>query len=134
MLALAYHDEAAAAKLRADYIAYTGQEIDWYTTLNKQVLGNEPPHIMLLHDNPLNADTIDDEQLSLFKQRKDNFVPRAEALKDPAYSVPETFITKYGPMWGYRWAKELHMKVNGRGEPQPPSWIEKYANDHVVGQ
>ncbi len=28
-------------------------------------------------------------------------------------------------MWGYRWAKELNVKVNGRDEPNPPAWIDQ---------
>lgn len=127
-LALARHDRQAAAQVRADYISYTGREIDWYTALNKQVFGYEPPHIMLLHDSLLNADTIKDVLL-LFQQRGYTFVTLAEALKDRAYAVPETYITKFGPMWGYRWARELQVKVNGRDEPDPPAWIDQYAKD-----
>jgi hypothetical protein len=29
-------------------------------------------------------------------------------------------------MWGYRWAKELDVKVDGRTEPEVPAWIENY--------
>jgi hypothetical protein len=39
VLALARHDGHAAAKVRAEYIAYAGAEIDWYTALDKQVFG-----------------------------------------------------------------------------------------------
>jgi peptidoglycan/xylan/chitin deacetylase (PgdA/CDA1 family) len=131
VIALARHDGQAAAKVRADYIAYTGAEIDWYAALDKQVLGYDPPHVMLLHDSPLNGDTIE-QVISLFRQRGYSFVSLAEALQDHAYSVPETFITKYGPMWGYRWAQVLHVKVNGRDEPDPPAWLDQYAKSHHV--
>ncbi len=57
---LAKHDDASIAKLRAEYLAYTSAEIDYYAALNKQVLGYEPPEIMLLHDNQLNADMMDE--------------------------------------------------------------------------
>jgi peptidoglycan/xylan/chitin deacetylase (PgdA/CDA1 family) len=131
VLALARHDRQAAAKLRADYIAYTGAEIDWYTSLDKQVFGYEPPHVMLLHDSPLNGDTIE-QVISLFRQRGYSFVTLTEALQDHAYSVPETFITKFGPMWGYRWAQVLHVKVSGRDEPDPPAWLDQYAKNRRV--
>jgi peptidoglycan/xylan/chitin deacetylase (PgdA/CDA1 family) len=130
-LALARHDGRAAAKIRADYIAYTGAEIDWYTALDKQVFGYDPPHVMLLHDNPLNGDTIE-QVISLFKQRDYSFVTLTEALQDHAYSVPEAFITKYGPMWGYRWAQVLDVKVNRRDEPDPPAWLDQYAKNQRV--
>jgi peptidoglycan/xylan/chitin deacetylase (PgdA/CDA1 family) len=129
VLALARHDEQTAARVRAGYISYTAMEIDWYTALDKQVFGYEPPHVMLLHDNALNADTLE-ALLGLFEQRGYRFLTLAEALRDPAYTVPETYITKYGPMWGYRWANELGVKVNGHDEPNPPSWIDQYLKDH----
>jgi hypothetical protein len=70
------------ANVRAAYLAYTAAEIDWYTALDKQVFGYEPPHVMLLHDNPLNADTVE-EVLALFEQQGYKFVALAEALKEP---------------------------------------------------
>lgn len=128
-LAMSLHDEQAVTKVKADYIAYTGAEIDWYTALDKQVFGYEPPHIMLLHDSSLNAATME-SILGLFEERGYRFVSLAEALKDPAYALPETYITKYGPMWGYRWAQEKHVKVDRLGEPDPPAWIGQYVKDH----
>lgn len=125
VLAVAHHDERTAARVRAAYLAYTGTEIDWYTALDRQVFGYDPPHIMLLHDSPLNADTIEGI-LQLFRQRGYAFITLPEALNDKAYAVPETWVTKFGPMWGYRWAQELGVKVNGRDEPDPPAWIDQY--------
>lgn len=125
VLALQRRDSKTAANIRSAYLAYSAAEIDWYTALGKQVFGYEPPHIMLLHDSPLNADVIE-SIISLFEQRDYKFVTLNAALRDPAYAVPETYITKYGPMWGYRWAKELHVQVNGHDEPNPPAWIEQY--------
>jgi len=132
-LALERNDDATAARVRFAYIAYTAAEIDWYTALDKQVFGYEPPHIMLLHDSLLNADTIA-EVLALFKERGYRFVSLDEALKDPVYSVPETFITRFGPMWGYRWAREKQIKVDGRNEPDPPAWIGQYVKDRQTQQ
>jgi peptidoglycan-N-acetylglucosamine deacetylase len=48
---LAKNDGVAAQKLRAEYLAYTSTEIDYYGALNKQVFGYEPPQVMLLHDH-----------------------------------------------------------------------------------
>ncbi len=127
LLMLSRHDTAAAAKLRSDYIAYTGVEIDYYSGLNKKVLGYEPPHIMLLHDNQLNADVIEDV-LTLFASRHYRFVSLTEAEADPVYQAPETFFTKFGWMWGYRSAAERGIKVNGKLETEPPQWLSKYAD------
>ena len=122
---LANKDEAAARKLRAEYLAYTDVEIDYYSALNKQVLGYEPPQVMLLHDNRLNADVIE-QVLRIFEGKKYRFVSLDEAQADAAYKIPDTYITKFGPMWGYRWADERKVKVNGRLETDPPKWIVEY--------
>jgi peptidoglycan/xylan/chitin deacetylase (PgdA/CDA1 family) len=121
-------DEISAARLRADYLAYTSTEIDYYTGLHKQIFGREIPHVMLLHANRLNADVID-SLLKLFEQKRYHFVTLSTALSDPAYSTPDTYATQYGWMWGYRWAKELGVKVNGSLETEPPPWILQYGKE-----
>ena len=120
-----HHDDAATARLRADYLAFTAAQIDYFTMLNQQVLGYDAPQIMLIHDNQLNADVIED-LLALFDKRQYRFVTLAQAESDPVYQTPETVITSYGPMWGYRWAKERNIKVDGSKEPEPPKWITEY--------
>lgn len=80
---------------------------------------------MLLHDNPLNADVIEDV-LKLFEERRYRFVTLKAAQSDPAYRTPDTYVTKFGWMWGYRWAMERNVRVNGRLEPDPPKWIQDY--------
>jgi peptidoglycan/xylan/chitin deacetylase (PgdA/CDA1 family) len=122
---LARNDTAAAARLRADYLAYTSTEIDYYAGLHKQIFGREIPHVMLLHVNRLNADVIDDV-LKLFEQKHYAFVTLDQAMADPAYGTPDAYTTPYGWMWGYRWAKELGVKVNGALETEPPPWIAQY--------
>jgi peptidoglycan/xylan/chitin deacetylase (PgdA/CDA1 family) len=119
---LANNDDVAARKLRLEYLAYTSAEIDYYAALNKQVFGYEPPQVMLLHDNQLNADVIE-QVLTLFEEKQYTFVSLDAAQSDVAYETPDTNITKFGPMWGYRWAKERNVKVDGKLEPDPPKWI-----------
>jgi peptidoglycan/xylan/chitin deacetylase (PgdA/CDA1 family) len=122
---LAKNDGANAQKLRAEYLAYTSTEIDYYAALNKQVFGYEPPQVMLLHDNRLNADVIE-QVLQLFEEKQYRFVSLDTAQADAAYRTPETFISEFGPMWGYRWANERNVKVNGSLEPNPPKWVLQY--------
>ena len=122
---LARNDTASASQLRADYLAYTSTEIDYYAGLHKQVFGREIPHVMLLHVNRLNADVIDDV-LKLFEEKHYSFVTLDQAMADPAYGTPDTLVIPFGWMWGYRWAKELGVKVNGTLETEPPAWITQY--------
>ena len=117
-------DAASAAKLRTEYLAYTATEIDYYESLNIQVFGHSIPHVMLLHANRLNADLIEN-LLKIFETKGFRFVTLDEAQADPAYQTPDP-PTKFGPMWGYRWAKAREIKVNGAAETEPPAWIVKY--------
>lgn len=127
---LAKNDADSAQKLRAEYLAYSSTEIDYYAALNKQVFGYEPPQVMLLHDNRLNADVIE-QVLQFFVEKNYRFVSLDAAQADRAYQTPETYITKFGPMWGYRWANERNVKVNGSLEPDPPKWILDYGKASV---
>jgi peptidoglycan/xylan/chitin deacetylase (PgdA/CDA1 family) len=122
----AKNDLQLAIRLRADYLAYTSAEIDYYAALNKQALGYEPPQVMVLHVNRLNADVIED-LLRLWEQKQYTFVPLDQAQSDPSFAMPDTFVTPYGPMWGYRWAAERGVKVNGALEKEPPAWVLAYA-------
>jgi len=127
LLMLAKKDVSSAERLRTEYLTYTSSEIDYYANLSRQVLGYEPPQVLLLHANRLNADMID-RLLQLFEAKKYAFVSLEEAQSDPAYRAPDNFISQYGPMWGYRWAAERHVKVNGHLEPDPPGWVLSYAD------
>ena len=122
---LTKNEVALAAKLQKEYLAFTAAEIDYYSDLHQKVLGRQTPHVMLLHANKLNAETLD-AILTLFEQRNFQFVTLAKAQADRAYDLPVNAVTAYGPMWGYRWAKQRGVKVNGALEPIPPSWILKY--------
>ena len=123
--AQALGDVQMAKRIKAAYLNYTDQQIDYYASLNKQVLGREPPQIMLLHDNKLNADAAD-EVLSIFESKGFKFVSLAQAQADPAYQTPDTFYTQFGWMWGYRWARQLNVRVDGSQEKEPPEWIPEY--------
>jgi peptidoglycan/xylan/chitin deacetylase (PgdA/CDA1 family) len=128
---LAKNDGASAKKLRAEYLAYTSTEIDYYAALSKQVLGSEPSQVMLLHDNRLNSDVME-QVLRIFEEKQYRFVSLDAAQADSAYRIPNTYITKFGPMWGYRWAKERNVKVNGSLETDPPKWILEYGRPSAV--
>jgi hypothetical protein len=134
--ALSSKDNESATKLRAEYLAYTSKEIDYYTSLHTQIFGREIPHIMLLHVNRLNADVID-HLLELFEQKQYLFKTLDSALSDPAYDTPDRFLSRYsksGPMWGYRWAEVLDVRVNGNLETEPSPWVIQYGKTTQVTQ
>ncbi len=86
------HDRSSQARLRREYLAFTAAQIDYFSHLNAEVLGYEPPEIVLLHDNQLNADLMD-RILALYESRGYRFVTLAEAERDPVYQAPDTIIT-----------------------------------------
>lgn len=123
--AFAENDTEAAHRIRTAYLMHTQQQIAYYADLNQQVLGYEPPAIMLLHINRLNADAMKGI-LSLFEESGYGFVTLDKAQADPAYRKPLAHATKFGPMWGYRWAKDRNVQVDGSREREPPEWIASY--------
>ena len=123
--ALAENDTEAAHRIRTAYLMHTQQQIAYYAGLNEEVLGYEPPAIMLLHVNRLNADAMKGI-LSLFEESGYSFTTLEKAQADAAYRRPLSYATKFGPMWGYRWAKDRNVRVDGSLEREPPEWIVSY--------
>jgi len=117
---------SGTAILRTEYLSHTAKIIDYYVDLHRQIFGRETPHVMLLHVNRLNADVLD-AVLELFEHRQFRFVTLREAQADAAYKTADTWTTKAGPMWAYRWARSLGVKVNGAREPEPAAWVSAAA-------
>lgn len=130
-VALRRGEEVCAARIREAYLAHSAVQIDYYSALNAGVLGHAPPEIALLHLNRINADVLN-ELLGLYVARGYRFVSLEDAQRDPAYRTPVTFASPHGPMWGYRWARERRIGVNGAREAAPPAWIDGYGvNDET---
>ncbi|MDH4745626.1 polysaccharide deacetylase family protein [Sphingomonas sp. CBMAI 2297] len=124
--ALAGADDWMRRRIEEAYLAHSRTQIAYYAALDRTVLGYEPPAILLLHLNRLNAATLD-RLLRLVRQQGYRFVSLDEAQSDPAYRESPRVATKYGPMWGYRWANERQVKVDGSKEQEPPEWVARYA-------
>lgn len=124
--AIALKDGEMRRRIEQAYLAHTRQQIQYYSDLNAKVLGYRPPEIIVLHLNSLNA-AVADRLLKTFEELDYRFVSLTEAQSDPAYQRPPAYATRFGPMWGYRWARERGIKVNGRLEKEPPQWIATYA-------
>lgn len=126
-------DPAMRRRIEQAYLDHSRTQIRYYQALNRQVLGREPPAIMLLHSNRLNAATLD-RLLSIFRSEGFRFVSLAQAQGDEAYRKPPAFATRFGPMWGYRWARERHVRVDGSLEQEPPKWLQNYAETGVASE
>jgi peptidoglycan/xylan/chitin deacetylase (PgdA/CDA1 family) len=115
-------DEAQAARVRDEYLAYSGTMIDWFESLAKDDFGRDVPQILLIHSNTLHTDALD-ALLTNIEKRGYRFVTLTEAMKDAAYASPDDYVGKFGPSWLHRWrvAKQLPWKM--ADEPDPPQWI-----------
>lgn len=119
------------ARIVEAYLTHTRAQVRYYAALNAEVLGYEPPAIMLLHANALNAEVMED-LLTLFHAEGYDFVSLDAAMADAAYAQSPKVATRFGPMWGYRWASERGVRVDGSKEQEPPAWVGAYAKDGTV--
>lgn len=82
--------------------------------------GVEPPQVLLLHANSLNQDWYPQIH-ALFLARGYRFVPLEEAVADPIYSRPDTWIRTGGVSWLHRWARTEGRPL--QPEPDTPQWV-----------
>lgn len=120
--ALRNKDEAMAKRLREAYLDFTIAALEFGEHLSPQVFGREIPQTLLIHANDINADCLD-EMLKRFAARGYRFVTLDEAMSDPAYQTKDTYISKFGPTWLWRWMKSKGMQISFKGDPEPPQWI-----------
>lgn len=123
--AIVQSDAAMQEKIKEAYLDYTKQQVSYYADLNSTVLGYEPPEVMLLHLNNLNA-AVMERILKMLEDFNYRFVTLDQAQSDPAYERTPAVATKFGPMWGYRWARERGLRVDGSREKEPPQWVLSY--------
>lgn len=122
--ALARKAEAEAARIRAAYLAHLDDALRTFETMSQELFDRQVTHILLIHANRLNADTLD-ATLTRIEQRGYGFVPLARALRDPAYASPDGYIGRAGPSWLLRWARGLRIRTSVRGQPDPEPWLMK---------
>lgn len=114
------NDSELLKQLTDAYLAYTSQVFDYGEKLSKDLAGYEPPQVLLLHGNWLEADHIGD-LLDLLQKRGYSFVTLGDALSDSAYRLPDTYVGPEGPGWLEHWA--ITKGVIPQGAPQFPAWV-----------
>ncbi len=107
-------------ELVKSYLSYSDSVFGYSEQLSKQMLGYEPKQILLLHGNQLEADHIG-ELLDLLRKRGYGFVSLEDALGDPAYGLPDTYIGQEGTGWLDHWA--ITMGKPPQGAPSFPQWV-----------
>jgi peptidoglycan/xylan/chitin deacetylase (PgdA/CDA1 family) len=118
----AARDTGARAKIAASYLDYMEAIAAYYEQQSMTIVGREFPQVLLLHANALNADTF--VQLAArFRARGYRFIALEEALADPVYRLPDTFVGPGGITWIHRWALTKGLRGIFAGEPRVPDWI-----------
>lgn len=120
--ALQSGDEALAKRVRDAYLDMTMVSTEFAEKISPQIFGHEIPQILLIHANDVTADALD-EMLRRFEARGYTFVTLDQAMADPAYQTRDTYISKYGPTWFFRWSKSKGMNLDFSGDPDPPKWV-----------
>jgi len=125
--ALVRGERSAATRIQATYLAYMDSVTAFYERQAVAILGREPPQVLLLHANRLNADAFDG-LAGMLERRGYRFVPLDAALSDSAYDSPDTYAGPAGITWLHRWAITAGVtpKVFA-GEPEVPDWVAEAA-------
>ncbi|HEV7891681.1 MAG TPA: M56 family metallopeptidase [Pyrinomonadaceae bacterium] len=118
-------DEAGAARLRADYVAYMERMFEFYEGYSREVTGREIPQVLMLTAGALNADSFE-ELAAMLKRRGYTFVTLEEATKDEAYSLPDTYTGARGDSWIARWAVTRGLKYRDTEEVYLPDSMKQY--------
>jgi len=99
--ALDAHDDARAADLAAWYVPHMLAAVSNFQAVAQRKLGRDVSHVLLMHDNRLNADHLDD-LLTALEGQGHTFMPLSEALSDPVYALPSAYEGRRGISWLYR--------------------------------
>ncbi|MGA2739232.1 MAG: polysaccharide deacetylase family protein [Bryobacteraceae bacterium] len=122
MFAAAYNRPELRGRAIREYVPYLESVVAFFEGRSVEVAGREFPQIMLLHANELNSRTLPDI-LDMFRRRGYRFVALGEALRDPAYRLPESYVGPGGFSWIHRWSMTKGMP--NKGEPDEPEWVRQ---------
>jgi len=124
-------DTALEAEVVRSYLAYTDAVFAYSERLSHETVGYEPRQILLLHATQLEADHIGDV-IELIRKRGYRFITLTEALLDPAYSLPDTYVSDEGRSWLEHWA--ITQGKPPQGAPEFPKWVEEKAKEFQQAQ
>ena len=115
-----------AMKLVTDaYVPYMARVLSYFEHASSRLFGREISHVILLHANALNADTLD-QLLAMLQSRGYSFVTLAEALQDSAYGTPDNYLGSDGFSCLLHWAQAENILMAPR-PPEPAAIRKLYA-------
>jgi peptidoglycan/xylan/chitin deacetylase (PgdA/CDA1 family) len=113
-------DAETRRRIAEDYLRYMESVFAFYEKFSRDTLGYEPPQILLLHDNQLNADHLD-ALVKMVRRRGYTTISMAQALRDPVYARRDAYVGRRGLSWIHRWA--LDAGKPAPMQPDVPQWV-----------
>ena len=118
--AKARNDAGLQQKIVKEYLSYHDSVFSYEEQQSMKLLGYEPRQILLLHASNLEADHIA-ELMDVLRKHGYRFVTLEDALGDPAYSLPDTYIGEEGTGMLDHWA--ITQAKIPQGAPKFPQWV-----------
>src|SRR5687768_11214916 len=122
---LAAGNSELADKIKDAYLNQVDAGFDYAEKASVEVFGYEPPQILLIHCNELNAISLRDT-VARVRRRGYAFITLDEAMKDAAYQRPDTFAGP-GGSWLSRTATVMNKPLTV-SRPAVPEWIGALTN------
>lgn len=118
--ALRKGDMDEARRIGESYVQYMMVVAIFFEVWSREIVGHEPPQILLIHANRLNRDWFPAVK-AMLAERGYRFVSLETAMADPVYAREDVYVGRYGMSWLLRWAR-----ADGRNtprEPDAPDWV-----------
>lgn len=119
------HDQPLQTRLAAAFLAYADESLTDVEHRSREVVGYEPRQVLLLHDTWLEADHLPD-LLAICRRHGYTFTTLDDALTDPAYAQPDTYISDTGADWVEHWAVSRGKPTAPSSDPNAgiPTWVQ----------
>jgi peptidoglycan/xylan/chitin deacetylase (PgdA/CDA1 family) len=102
------------------YLTHTDAILAWTEQMSRDLVGYEIKQILLLHANQMEADHLKGV-LDLLRKRGYRFISLGDALADPAYSLPDSYVGEEGTDWLTHWA--ITRGKPPQGHPEVPASV-----------
>jgi peptidoglycan-N-acetylglucosamine deacetylase len=120
--ALEASERTLTDRLMNAYVDFTFAATAFAERIAPEIFGRDIPQTLLIHANDITADGLE-RLLAGFESRGYRFITLDEAMRDPAYRTPDTFVARSGPTWLWRWSRSLGLDVSFKDDPEPPTWV-----------
>ena len=115
-------DAALSNRICDTYVDFVIKATSFAERMGEVIFKRPIPQTIILHAKDVNAGCLD-ALLESFVEDEYGFIPLDKAMEDPAYQTPDTFVTRAGSSWLWRWSRSLEMEVSFVEDPEPPQWV-----------